>query len=320
MQDYLQDLIRSLHVEDRVKLLGYRTDISDLCKSADIYVHPALQEGLPVAVMEAMAFGLPCVVSRIRGNTDLINEKGGCLFDPNSVDEIKAAINKVIVDGRRHEMGEHNRKKIQHYDFSSVLDKLKSIYGGDMHVADLLTRFELRQSIDCGNEDLLLLSVGELNENKNHEVVIRALQKLNRNVYYVIAGQGHLKKYLENLAKECGVSERVHFLGYITNVSDWYKAADVFVFPSYREGLSVSLMEAMASGLSCVVSRIRGNVDLIGDGFEPGDVDSVVKALKEVDMSAGERNRERIKDFSQKFVIEQIGKIYAEERGIGNVI
>lgn len=125
---HLQELINSLDIADRVKLLGFRTDISDLCESADIYVHPALQEGLPVAVMEAMACGLPCVVSRIRGNTDLIDDEGGALFDPKDVSDIKARIEFVM---KNHDkMGAYNRQRIKEFGFKSVLDDLKPIYTG----------------------------------------------------------------------------------------------------------------------------------------------------------------------------------------------
>lgn len=80
---------------------------------------------------------------------------------------------------------------------------------------------------------MLLLSVGELNNNKNHEVVIKTLKELGDNIHYAIAGRGDLREYLEQTAVECGVEGRVHFLGFVTNVSGWYKVADVFVFPSF---------------------------------------------------------------------------------------
>ena len=58
------------------------TDVIEICKSADVFVFPSKREGLSVALMEAMACGLPCVVSKIRGNVDLV-EKGvnGFLFE-----------------------------------------------------------------------------------------------------------------------------------------------------------------------------------------------------------------------------------------------
>ncbi len=124
-----------------------------------------------------------------------------------------------------------------------------------------------RRELGIGKDDFLFLSVGELNKNKNHEVVIRALAELkNPKIKYAICGKGPLKEYLEELAVKLGVRNQLFLLGFRTDVIEICKSADVFVFPSKREGLSVALMEAMACGLPCVVSKIRGNVDLIKNG------------------------------------------------------
>ena len=93
--------------------------------------------------------------------------------------------------------------------------------------------------------------------------MIQALPELSSNVHYVICGTGPLKEQHEELAKELHVEDRLHLLGYRSDVIKIMKSCDIFVFPSKREGLSVALMEAMACGLPCVVSSIRGNVDLI---------------------------------------------------------
>lgn len=125
-------------------------------------------------------------------------------------------------------------------------------------------REKKRIELGLQNDDIMLLSVGELNKNKNHEMVIRALARIkNAKVHYVIVGQGCLYEKLINLAEKVRVSEKVHLLGYRNDVAEIYQAADVFVFPSKREGLSVALMEAMASGLPIVCSKVRGNIDLI---------------------------------------------------------
>ena len=128
-------------------------------------------------------------------------------------------------------------------------------------------REKKREELGIGKDDFLLLSVGELNKNKNHEVVIRAIAELrNPKIKYAICGKGPLKEYLEGLAEKLGVRNQLFLLGFRTDVIEICKSADVFVFPSKREGLSVALMEAMACGLPCVVSRIRGNVDLVNNG------------------------------------------------------
>jgi len=123
-----------------------------------------------------------------------------------------------------------------------------------------------RREIGVPEEAILLFSVGELNDNKNHQIVIRALAKLNNsNVHYAIAGVGDKKDYLLELANDLGMADQVHLLGYRKDIPELNHSADVFCFPSIREGLPVSLIEAMACGLPVVCSRIRGNTDLIQD-------------------------------------------------------
>lgn len=110
----------------------------------------------------------------------------------------------------------------------------------------------------------ILLSVGELSVRKNHRLVISLLPKLDDSVYYLICGQGAQQKRLVQLALRRGVFERVRFLGYQEDVREFYAHADIFVLPSLQEGLPAALMEAMACGLPCIVSDIRGNRELAG--------------------------------------------------------
>lgn len=180
-------------------------------------------------------------------------------------------------------------------------------------------RHLLRTEIGVPDDAILLCSVGELNGNKNHAVVIRALSQLeNKNVHYCIAGEGDFRDRLTALSQELGVADRVHLLGYRTDIHELYKSSDIFCFPSLREGLPVSLMEAMASGLPCVASRIRGNVDLL-DGqnamlFDPTDaeeckekIDRIMtenKNLCKIDYSSA------LRPFSQDAVLAQMKEVY----------
>lgn len=169
---------------------------------------------------------------------------------------------------------------------------------------------------------VILISVGELNENKNNQVIIRALGKLNdKNVHYVHCGVGSKESELKDLAQEMGVAKNVHFLGYRADVKELMNSSDIFVMPSFREGLSRSIMEAMAGGLPCVVSRIRGNVDLVKDGENGytvvandvvGFTAKIDELIRDESLRAHmrERNLRRIKDFDIKTVKNMIGKIY----------
>ena len=96
-----------------------------------------------------------------------------------------------------------------------------------------INKVQKKKEIGISNDVKVLLSVGELNKNKNHEIIIRVLSKLtNKNFIYLICGNGELKEYLKNLAKELGVSDKVKFLGYRKDVLEIYKIADLFLFPS----------------------------------------------------------------------------------------
>lgn len=176
-----------------------------------------------------------------------------------------------------------------------------------------------RQELGVPEDAVLLLSVGELNSNKNHEAVIRAIADMD--VYYIIAGAGGLHQHLQNVIDTLGLSRRVKLLGFRSDVKELYEAADVFVFPSFREGLPVSMMEAMASGLPCVASRIRGNTDLMEHGIngflcDPADANSVAECigmLTKDQMSArefAERSKEIMKEYDVANVIRAVQGIY----------
>lgn len=179
-----------------------------------------------------------------------------------------------------------------------------------------------REILGIQNDEYILLSVGELNENKNHETVIRAIALLNNDkIHYFIAGKGDKCKYLNELANNLGV--KLHLLGYRTDINELLNCSDVYLFPSLREGLSVALMEAMASGLPCVVSEIRGNVDLIDNNHggylcNPKKIEDFCKALKyiindkQIRRKFGQYNLDKIKRFDKKIVLNEMKKIYFE--------
>lgn len=178
-----------------------------------------------------------------------------------------------------------------------------------------------RREIDVPEDAFLLLSVGELNENKNHRIILRALAGLgDPNVHYAIAGEGEKRDSLAALAEELGILEQVHFLGYRRDLPELYSCADVFCFPSYREGLSVSLMEAMACGLPVICSRIRGNEDLVdaegGCLFDPRSVNEFCQAyfnlLGRDYPRMGKRNQEYIRGCSVNAIVDRMKSLYHE--------
>ncbi|MGN0178097.1 MAG: glycosyltransferase family 4 protein [Monoglobaceae bacterium] len=183
-------------------------------------------------------------------------------------------------------------------------------------------RHKLCSKIGIKDSDIILVSVGELRKLKNHTAIIKAMAKLsNPAIHYVIVGSGSLKEELEHTAEALGIKNNVHLLGFCTNVYEILKASDIFCFPSFREGMPVSLMEAMAAGLPAVVSTVRGNTDLIvpnkgGFLYSSDDICGFAEGIQrlvqnpELRYRMGKYNKDRIKDYDIRLIKEDLSKIY----------
>ena len=191
------------------------------------------------------------------------------------------------------------------------------------------SRETAREKLGIGNEEFVLLSVGEMTENKNHRLALQALALLpEKPIRYVLVGRGERMEELQAQARELGITDRVIFTGYRNDVSELYPAADAFFFPSFREGLSVALMEAMASGLPAIVGKIRGNTDLIDDGVEglympltpEGAAEAIRKLYDDPALGArlGEAAREKVRRFSAPEVQRKMREIYRDTMGPGD--
>jgi len=203
---------------------------------------------------------------------------------------------------------------------------------------------------------VLLLSVGELNEGKNHRYVLEALSRLcgkkhdgercitfthgknscvkddggicHADIYYMVCGRGELRGWLQRYADGLGIGSRFRMPGFMEHIEDAYAASDIFVFPSKREGMPVALMEAMAAGLPCVVTDIRGCRELISGQLEWGKIqnggcriplgrpDELAAALnklavdRELREFCGRYNKRRIVRYDVMLVWERMRRIY----------
>ena len=161
-------------------------------------------------------------------------------------------------------------------------------------------RYMTRKEIGIPENEIVLLSVGELIRNKNQEVIIKALGMLNHlKIIYVICGTGVLEDYLKGMANKLCVD--VRFMGFRKDMARIYSAADLFVISSFREGLSVSLIEAMAAGLPVIGSKIRGNTDLVEEGkggylVPPLDIDGYAQFINK--LVSNKAMRERMGNFN----------------------
>lgn len=191
------------------------------------------------------------------------------------------------------------------------------------YYVDRTKRDSIRKKLGIGNDDIMLLSVGRLDKNKNNAVLINALAKMNnQSIFLILCGDGEERLKLEHLATDLSVASNIKFLGRCSNIVDMYNAADIFLLASFREGLSRSIMEAMSVGLPCVVSKIRGNVDLIDElggicvapkdshGFANAVLNLVEDYQKRVSM--GIYNQTKVKQFDIETVKKIMLNIFTE--------
>lgn len=205
--------------------------------------------------------------------------------------------------------------------------RVEYIHGIGVNTDRLSSRNEqndIRAELGLSKEDFLVLSVGELNENKNQQVIIRAIAQLNDpDLYYLLCGKGNKREELESLAAELGIAQNVRFLGYRKDVVDICYQCDVFAHASKREGISVASLEAMYCGLPLVMSTVRGAGDYLTDG-ESGflchseDVGGFSEAIRKLKKDhdwcsrCGVYNREIVKKFCLGAVKEEVLKLFKE--------
>lgn len=195
---------------------------------------------------------------------------------------------------------------------------------GKFH-ADPVVYREKRREQGFREDDFLLLTVAEMTKNKNHITHLRALALLKdkpgfENMHYLIVGRGEEWPNLEQSAKELGIGDHVHFLGYRTDVQDFYRCSDLFLFMTFREGLSVALMEAMGSGMPIICTEIRGNTDLVENGvsgqFSENTPEAVAEAILQLyrdpqkRAAYGAAAAEKVKLFDNENVHSQVKEIY----------
>ena len=132
LSEELKQKASALGIANHVHFLGYRNDVNEICNASDLFVFMSLQEGLPVALMEAMACGLPAICSGIRGNTDLIENGISGLISSNSSRELANCILDMQMNNNfRKEMAEAAEKKVKQFDLDSVVNIMRIIYFGE---------------------------------------------------------------------------------------------------------------------------------------------------------------------------------------------
>lgn len=184
------------------------------------------------------------------------------------------------------------------------------------------TRSEVRKSLSLTDDDFVCICMGDIINRKNYKTSIESIANVkDSKIHYLICGNGPETEKLKELSRQMGVFKQIHFLGFRRDIKELLYASDCFLFSSLQEGLPRSTMEAMAAGLPCVVSDIRGNNDLVEDGaggylIKTTDVLGYSKALVRIKedpilrKKMSEYNKEKIRDFDINIIEEKLLKVF----------
>ncbi len=180
----------------------------------------------------------------------------------------------------------------------------------------------MRDRLGIGEEVFYILSVGELNRNKNHEVILYAIAKTgNPRIHYGVCGKGERAEYLGRLAEELGIGSQFTLFGFRRDIPDMLQCADCFAFPSKREGLGIAAIEAMAGGIPLITSDCRGTREYMEDGVtgyvcRSGSAEEYAEAITRMMENPEDRKRmglactERAKRFDLSETDRIMRKIY----------
>jgi|OpeIllAssembly_1097287.scaffolds.fasta_scaffold187503_1 glycosyltransferase involved in cell wall biosynthesis len=219
-------------------------------------------------------------------------------------------------------------------------DRLSAIQKGVVHPSKIHTvingintrRFEnvvppdsLGADLDPSGQGILIGTTGRLMQQKGYHYLIQAMPSVLREfpgARVIFVGDGPLEAELKGLADQLGVSDQCRFLSFRKDIPELLASFDIFVLPSLWEGLSISLLEALAAGKPIVATNIKGNREVIDHGVNgllvnpedpAGLAEGIIRLIrdKELARGMGERAREKAKaSFSEEAMVRRTLDLY----------
>jgi glycosyltransferase involved in cell wall biosynthesis len=211
--------------------------------------------------------------------------------------------------------------------------KVRLIYNGVDTVrftTDVNVRTAERKAMGLSPDQVVIGIVARLATIKNHKALLQAYALLSQDprncVSLVIAGDGPERHALEELAHELGIANNVSFLGERHDVPELLNVFDIYALTSFNEGMNLTLLEAMSTGLPVVATAVGGNAEIVEEGItgylvNSGDIESLAERLRnlvnspELRATMGMKARERVlSHFDQRSMMQKYLSLY---RGAG---
>jgi len=198
--------------------------------------------------------------------------------------------------------------------------------GIDLEKFKNLSKETLRKRLKIEEDEKMIIFVGTLRPVKGIKYLIKAMKliiKENENVKLMLVGDGEEREELESLVVELDLKDCVKFIGRVQNeeIPRYMIASDVFVLPSFSEGFPVVILEAMASGLPIVATKVGGLPEIVKDGengflVEPKNPEEIAEKVllilkgDKLRERISENNKKKVKEYSWERVSEQIEEVY----------
>ena len=256
-----------------------------------------------------------------KGDTRVVNVVHGYLFDKNT-DLLRRSLllaAEIFLRGVTDRVAVMNRCDLEIAEKHRLGKEVILIPGVGVDFSRFAAgdRGGFRRELGLKETDLLLLFPGEFSGRKNQAFLIGALAALPENVYLALPGQGQRQEACRKLAGKMGVDGRVILPGQISDLSDWYAAADICVSSSRYEGLPFNVMEGMYAGKPMVVTRVKGHTDLVTDGVggflygwddreEFCDCIRTLAGDEELRRIMGEKNQALVRQFGRELVFSKV--------------
>ena len=220
------------------------------------------------------------------------------------------------------------KEKIQQ-EFSLSFDNFKPIINGvDSNKFNHQIDSSLRRELSIPDQHIIIGSVGRLVSVKNYPSLIKGfslVQKVNPNTHLVLAGDGPERAKLESQADKLNLANNVHFLGRRDDIPNVMNGFDLFVLPSFSEGLSNTLLEAMSCGIPVIASNVGGNPEIVKpnvSGFlYPSDdanalaniLNSLCKAPNDINKLSTLAREHIVNHYSLKAMISNYEDVYKHQ-------
>ena len=180
----------------------------------------------------------------------------------------------------------------------------------------------LRRQLSLKDNQLVLIYAAEFSGRKHQSMLIEAMTDLPERVVLLLPGRGALLDECRALAERLDLSRRVRFPGFVSDMENYYRAADVCVSSSRSEGLPFNVMEAMACGLPAILTNVKGHEDLVQQGvtgelYPYDDRQAFCRAVRVMESDTvrrtyGEKAEKNVQKYGIDTVFPALSRLYYE--------